>query len=173
MKKVFAKIALMGMASLILSACSSNQVDTSATETQPVVQEPVVTEQLPPQKTAEELAREADIEKRKERVIYFDFDKSEIKSEYRELLQAHGEFLAKHPEINVVLEGHADERGTPEYNIALGERRAKAVADIFRTLGVSDSQMQVVSYGEERPVDPGHNEAAWAKNRRVEIRYND
>ncbi len=173
MKNVLTKLVALGVVTFLVGCGSNQTVESSAETEQQATNTEVVTNELPEQKSAEELAREADIEKRKQRTIYFDFDKSEIKPEFRELLQAHGEFLAKHPEINVVLEGHADERGTPEYNIALGERRAKAVADIFRTLGVSDSQMQIVSYGEERPVDPRHNEEAWAKNRRVEIRYND
>jgi len=104
-------------------------------------------------------------------IFYFDFDKAVIKPRARTLLREHAEYLQEHPDVDVVLEGHADERGTREYNLALGERRAGAVEDYLATLGVARSQMDVVSYGEERPVDPGHNEEAWAKNRRVEIVY--
>ncbi len=106
------------------------------------------------------------------RVIYFDFDSTEIKPEFREIIEAHGRYLAEHPEVSVTLEGHADERGTREYNMALGERRAKAVRRFLAAQGASFSQMKVVSYGEERPVAFGHDEESWRLNRRVEIVYN-
>ncbi len=105
------------------------------------------------------------------RTIHFDFDSSRIRDEYRDNILAHGAYLADHPAAAVTLEGHADERGTRAYNMALGERRANAVRDLLLLNGAASSQIRVVSYGEERPVDPGHNEAAWAKNRRVEIIY--
>lgn len=106
------------------------------------------------------------------RVIYFDFDSTEIKPEFREIIEAHGRYLAEHPEVSVTLEGHADERGTREYNMALGERRAKAVRRFLAAQGASFAQMSVVSYGEERPVAFGHDEESWRLNRRVEIVYN-
>jgi peptidoglycan-associated lipoprotein len=105
------------------------------------------------------------------RVIYFDFDKSDIKSEYRPTLQAHAEYLADHPNVHVRLEGHADERGTREYNIGLGERRANSVRAYLTLQGVSASQIETISYGEERPVAMGHDESSWRLNRRVEIVY--
>ena len=105
------------------------------------------------------------------RVIYFDFDKSEVKSEFQDLITAHAEYIAGHPDITVVLEGHADERGTREYNIALGERRAKAVKQLLVLQGVAEKQLQVISFGEERPVALGHDESAWSLNRRVELLY--
>ncbi len=107
------------------------------------------------------------------RVIYFDFDRSEIKDEYREIIEAHGQYLAENPGVRVVLEGHTDERGTREYNMGLGERRAKSVRRYMSVQGASFSQMDVVSYGEERPVAMGHDEESWALNRRVEIVYPD
>lgn len=105
------------------------------------------------------------------RVIYFDFDKSEIKGQFREILNTHAEHLANNPATNITLEGHADERGTREYNIALGESRANAVKRMMTLQGVSASQIRVISYGEERPVALGHDESAWALNRRVFINY--
>lgn len=105
------------------------------------------------------------------RVIYFDFDKSDIKSEYRPTLQAHAEYLANHPSVHVRLEGHADERGTREYNIGLGERRANSVRAYLTLQGVSAGQIETISYGEERPVAMGHDESSWRLNRRVEIVY--
>lgn len=105
------------------------------------------------------------------RVIYFEFDSSVVKSEYQEILAAHAEYIAGHPDIAVVLEGHADERGSREYNIALGERRAKAVQQLLTLQGVAHKQLQVISFGEERPVALGHDESAWSLNRRVELLY--
>ena len=105
------------------------------------------------------------------RTVYFDFDSSEVKLADREIILAHAQYLAAHPETKVVLEGYTDERGTREYNIALGERRAKAVAQLMLLQGVSQSQIDVISFGEERPIALGHDESAWALNRRVEIVY--
>ena len=105
------------------------------------------------------------------RVVYFDFDKSDIRPEFVSLISAHGELLASDSGRRVVLEGHADERGSREYNVALGERRALAVRRILLSGGARLGQVRVVSYGEERPAVDGHNESAWSKNRRVEIRY--
>lgn len=101
--------------------------------------------------------------------IYFEYDSSALLPEARELLKRKAEFLAANPHISIVIEGHTDERGTPEYNIALGERRAESVRTFLEGLGVTASRMSTVSYGEEKPIDPGHNEAAWAKNRRAHI----
>ena len=105
------------------------------------------------------------------RVVYFDFDRSEIKSEAREIIEAHARYLSEHPSVRIVVEGHCDERGTREYNLGLGERRAKAVQQVMSLLGVSSSQLELVSYGEERPAAMGHDEGAWAMNRRVEFIY--
>lgn len=105
------------------------------------------------------------------RVIYFAYDQSTIEPEYFEILDAHSELLASNPNLTVRLEGHADERGSREYNVALSERRAQAVKQFMDLKGVGSEQSQTVAYGEELPVDPGHNEAAWSKNRRVEIKY--
>ena len=106
-----------------------------------------------------------------QRVLYFELDSSQIKDEDREIITVHAEFLAAHPEITIVLEGHADERGSREYNIALGEKRAKSVKQLMTLQGVADKQIQLISFGEERPVALGHDDAAWNLNRRVEILY--
>lgn len=105
------------------------------------------------------------------KTIYFDFDSSEIKGDGTDIVAAHAKYLAGHPNIHVRLEGNTDERGSREYNIGLGERRAQAVRRALLLQGASDAQISTVSYGAERPVDPGHDEAAWAKNRRVDIVY--
>jgi peptidoglycan-associated lipoprotein len=105
------------------------------------------------------------------RVIYFDFDSSEIRPEFVPVIAAHAHALARNASIRVRLEGHTDERGSPEYNIGLGERRAQAVRRALLLQGVAESQVATVSYGEERPAVTGQTEASWARNRRVEFVY--
>jgi len=105
------------------------------------------------------------------RTIYFDYDSSEIRSDFQESILAHGQYLAEHPDASITLEGHSDERGSREYNIGLGERRAQAVRRLLLFQGAADKQVMVVSYGEEKPVLEGHDEASYSKNRRVEIVY--
>jgi peptidoglycan-associated lipoprotein len=105
------------------------------------------------------------------RVVYFMYDSSEVQPEYVFVVNGHAGYLAANLARTVVLEGHADERGSPEYNIALGEQRAKAVANMMRLQGVADGQIQVVSFGEEKQAVEGHDESAWRQNRRVEISY--
>ena len=105
------------------------------------------------------------------KVVYFDYDSSTIKDSDRAIIQAHANYLAQHPAAKVTLEGHTDERGTREYNIGLGERRANAVKQMMLLSGASAAQVSTVSYGEERPAALGHDESAWQKNRRVEIVY--
>lgn len=105
------------------------------------------------------------------RLVYFDFDSSDIKGQGTDVVAAHAKYLASNSSARVRLEGHTDERGSREYNIGLGERRAQAVRRALLLQGASDGQISTVSYGEERPAVPGHDEAAWAKNRRVEIVY--
>lgn len=104
-------------------------------------------------------------------VFYFDFDRSELKPRARTLLAGHARYLRDNPGARLTIEGHCDERGTREYNLALGERRATAVRSYLQSLGVRSSQLSTVSFGEERPVDPGHTESAWAKNRRAVLDY--
>ncbi len=106
-----------------------------------------------------------------QRVIYFEFDSSDIRSEFVDVIAAHGRFLAGNASIRVRLEGHSDERGTREYNIGLGERRAQAVKRALALQGVQEAQVATVSYGEERPAAAGSEENAYSKNRRVEIVY--
>jgi peptidoglycan-associated lipoprotein len=107
----------------------------------------------------------------KNRTIYFDFDSSDIRSDYSAQISAHAHYLASNASIRVRLEGNTDERGSREYNIGLGERRAQAVRRALMLQGVAESQITTVSYGEERPAVTGHTEDAWSKNRRVEIVY--
>jgi peptidoglycan-associated lipoprotein len=98
--------------------------------------------------------------------IHFDFDKYDIRPEDAEVLKASAAVLMESPRVKIQIEGHCDERGTVEYNLALGERRANSAKNYLSSLGISAVRISTISYGEERPLDPGHNETAWAKNRR-------
>ncbi|HPK52941.1 MAG TPA: peptidoglycan-associated lipoprotein Pal [Smithellaceae bacterium] len=99
--------------------------------------------------------------------IYFDFDKSNIRPDAREILKANADYFLKNSNAKIVVEGHCDERGTAEYNMALGQRRAQEAKKYLVNLGVQEAKMKTISYGKERPVDQGHDEQAWAKNRRA------
>jgi peptidoglycan-associated lipoprotein len=101
--------------------------------------------------------------------IYFNFDSADLSAESRNALSKNAETLAKQPSVKLRIEGNCDERGSDEYNMALGERRAKAARDYLVNLGVQPDRLSIISYGEEKPADPGHDEAAWAKNRRDEF----
>ncbi|MGP9801594.1 peptidoglycan-associated lipoprotein Pal [Rheinheimera sp. NSM] len=165
---------LIALPVLTMAACSStsstgqSDADRSQT-TQPVetVQVETVEQVVSP---AEQMRQKLDA-LRQENTIYFDFDKATVRPEFVETLQAHGAFLTANPSVRVTVEGHSDERGTPEYNIALGERRAQAVVQYLQNLGVSAGQISTVSYGEEKPVDMSRTEAGFAKNRRAVLVY--
>ncbi|AOY59484.1 MULTISPECIES: peptidoglycan-associated lipoprotein Pal [Desulfococcus] len=104
--------------------------------------------------------------------IYFEFDSDILSGEAQSILMKKAEYLQDNPNRSVTIEGHCDERGTTEYNLALGDRRAQSVKRYLETLGVAASRMTPVSYGEESPADPGHDEEAWAKNRRAQFVFN-
>jgi peptidoglycan-associated lipoprotein len=105
------------------------------------------------------------------RPILFDFDQSTIRRDAASILDANAAVMKKYPELKIVVQGHCDERGTIEYNLALGDRRAMAAHTELVSRGIAASRISTVSYGEERPADPGHSEAAWAKNRRAEFKF--
>ena len=117
----------------------------------------------------EAAAREAALKTVKLEPVFFDFDQWSIREDQKELMARNSQWIKNNPSVKVRLEGHCDERGTAEYNLALGQKRAEGVKSFLEGLGISSQRMVTVSYGEERPVDPEHNEAAWAKNRRVDI----
>ncbi len=173
LSKVF-KGLLIAVPVLALAACSSKSstgagdADTSASTTS---SQTVQVERVDPAVTAAEQMRQKMEALRSENTVYFDFDRATIRPEFAEVLQAHGEFLRANPSVRVTVEGHTDERGTPEYNIALGERRAISVVQYLQNLGVSAAQISTVSYGEEKPAVRGTNEAAYAKNRRAVLVY--
>jgi len=105
------------------------------------------------------------------RNVFFDLDSFNVKDEYKPMIEAHAQYLKQHKDAKVFLQGNCDERGSREYNIALGQKRAEAVRKMMSVLGVSESQMETVSFGEEKPKAEGHDEAAWAQNRRTDIVY--
>lgn len=106
-----------------------------------------------------------------DRTIYFEFDSSSVQEKFMDTIRRHAAYLAEYSDVDVRLEGHTDERGSREYNVGLGARRADAVSRLLQAYGASNRQIETISYGEEVPAVEGHNEEAWAKNRRVEIVY--
>ncbi|MDD9856907.1 MAG: peptidoglycan-associated lipoprotein Pal [Gammaproteobacteria bacterium] len=106
-----------------------------------------------------------------QRVVYFAYDSSLLSTEAEAVVEAHARYLQSAPDVQIILEGHADERGTREYNLALAEDRTQSVANLMQALGVGAERIQTISYGEERPVALGHDESAWSLNRRVEFLY--
>lgn len=105
------------------------------------------------------------------KTIYFDYDSDQVRADYQDAVMAHGAYLAANPDVTVTIEGHADERGSREYNIALGERRANGVKRLLLTQGALESQIITISYGEERPAVTGSGESSWELNRRAEFVY--
>jgi peptidoglycan-associated lipoprotein len=164
------RLLVMGLLALILSACGTTtkqpgeeqQAPSGPTEQRGAAEQQPGFQGSPFEDPNNPLSKHT---------VYFDFDKSDVHPEDREIVLAHATYLAQHPDTKVVLEGHTDERGSREYNVALGERRAKSVMQLMLLQGVSKSQIDMVSFGEERPVALGHDEAAWRLNRRVEITY--
>ncbi len=169
------KVLVVLASSTFLFACASGGSDTdqSSSSTDVGNEQVVDTTTVDPVKSAEEIALEENAVLREGRTVYFAFDDDTVTSEGRALLEAHAWFLSRDENAGLVItvEGHADERGTPAYNLALGERRAKAVAQILMLNGVSASQIKTVSHGEEKPAVLGHDESAWSKNRRGELKY--
>jgi peptidoglycan-associated lipoprotein len=161
-----ARVALVALLCIGAAACSKKQ------EVKPQPQpEPQPQTQPAPESnkyTPADLDTDACL---RQRVVYFDFDKTEIKPEFQQIMACHAKYLQDRPESHVRLEGNTDERGTREYNLGLGERRGNAVSDALQANGGSASQLEVISYGKEKPVCREHNEDCWSKNRRVEIVY--
>ena len=184
MKKMMIAVAA---ASLVLAGCASHK-------TKPVAQ-PTVAPAAPAQAQNEPTAPAADTaaadkaaelkaqedaaaaaaakakEELAQRTVHFAFDSADLQQNDLDLLKAHAKYLAAHNDAKVQVEGNCDERGTAEYNLALGERRAKSVSAFLENEGVHANQLKTVSYGKEKPVDPAHSEEAWAKNRRVDLDY--
>ena len=161
------KLALLGIACVGVVACAKKQeVKPEAPVQQETTTAPIETDAGA--FTPEDLETNACL---RQRVVYFDFDRSEIRPEFQEAMACHAKYLRDRPGSRITLDGHADERGSREYNLGLGERRGKAVGSALEAAGGSASQISVVSHGEEQPNCREHNESCWQQNRRVEISY--
>lgn len=168
------KLALLGALTLVMAGCSSVNLDNppvedrssgaNATAGDSVVAKTSVAAPVDDGKASQ--AAIANVS----RLVYFDYDSYVIKPEFQALIEAHAGYIKAERSRKVVIEGHTDERGGREYNLALGQRRAESVAKSLTLLGVSGSQLEAVSFGKERPAVEGHDEAAWSKNRRVELK---
>jgi peptidoglycan-associated lipoprotein len=164
-------LALAGL--MVVAGCASTKLDKPAEVEKKDVTSQTTTTTTPPSGNtvaSTDMSSKPVAPITLDRVIYFDFDSYAVKDEYRPIIEAHAKLLKDNPGAKEVAEGHTDERGGSEYNLALGQKRAEAVVQQMKVLGVGDSQLEAVSYGKERPAVEGHDEAAWAKNRRVELR---
>jgi peptidoglycan-associated lipoprotein len=162
-------VTIIGV-TILMSGCGGPK-ETLQYEPPPIT-EPEPEEEQPQMAVEPEEPVEEDLSKTKPVVlemIHFDFDKSDLTPEARLILAENARKLEENPNLNIRIEGHCDERGTVEYNLALGERRAIAARNYLINYGIAPSRITVISYGKERPLDPRHNEEAWAKNRRAEF----
>jgi len=161
-------VLILALLLLLLPACAK-KTTVPEEEIEPVEKVPPP----PPLEEVEEPAEEEEVIIEEEPIeledVFFDFDKFSIKDEYKKVLSANADILLAHPEVNILVEGHCDERGTIEYNLALGEKRARAVVDFYLAYGIDTGRLSIVSYGEERPFAHGSTEEAWAKNRRAHM----
>lgn len=158
---------------LALSSCAKKQIGTGDTTPAARPAAPAAKPAPAPAAPAQDPAAaklQAEIKAFESEAVYFDYDKADLKPAARATLEKKAGWLRANPQFKLKIEGHCDERGTVEYNLALGERRAKASAKYLNALGISGDRITTISYGEERPAVPGHNEAAWSKNRRDEFR---
>ena len=169
------KLFAVSLLSLAITGCASSGGTTDEAATTDTAIEESQTQAVPESSSVdvvtEEQAGMAANPLLDQTVIYFGFDRSEIRPEFKDILNAHAAYLVANPQASIVLEGHCDERGTVEYNLALGERRANTVKRYLVVQGVNPSQLESVSFGEERPAMVGSDDSAWSKNRRTEINY--
>ncbi len=174
------KSFFVAAASLILAACSSqppapeqagagvesrtpSAVKVETPQVKPVAQEPIDLTSMAALRDPRSILSK--------RSVFFDYDQFSIKDEFKPLLDAHARFLVANPKMKMLIQGNADERGSREYNLALGQKRADAVKKMLLLLGAREEQLEAVSLGEEKPRNPGHDEAAWAENRRDDMLY--
>jgi peptidoglycan-associated lipoprotein len=175
-KNALVKVLGLTFGAVLMTACASNSDLSEGDASQPLeaaagVETTGVDTQAVTGEQMETAANEAQAALMEMTVFYFDFDQTTIKADSKNSLIAHSQYLAANSSASVVLEGHADERGTVEYNLALAERRAMSVSRFLQANGAASSQIEAVSFGEERPAMMGHNDDSWSQNRRVEIKY--
>ncbi len=175
-KPPFSYLISLLLAAFVLAGCSSTsnepvpEPEPAPVEQPQPVEAPVEPEPIPSDFDSAGNAIDAS-GRPVSRTFYFDYDKSVLRPADLAALEMHAQILRRNADRTIVLEGHCDERGTREYNLALGERRADAVRSFLLSAGVSAGQVETVSYGEEQPADPGHDEAAWQRNRRAVLVY--
>jgi peptidoglycan-associated lipoprotein len=172
---MFKTLSLTLIAATALAACSSTPLDTPKA---PVATAAPVTPDAPPSRTAESTVATVTLDPLDDpksglaaRSVFFDYDSYVVDPKYQPVVQAHGQFLSSHARTKIRVEGNTDERGSSEYNLALGDKRARVVAKQLEVMGAKSDQIEAVSYGAERPKATGHDESAWAENRRADIRY--
>lgn len=167
--------AFIATAAALLSACSSPKLNDT-----PVVEKAPVAEAAPPADTSRDIrpVETGNVDPLNDpkgvlanRSVYFDFDSYAVRADGKPVVENHSAYLTKNTGRKVLIQGNTDERGGTEYNLALGQKRAEAVRKAMNTLGVSDSQLEAVSLGKEKPKATGHDESAWAENRRADIVY--
>jgi len=161
-------LVLLLVVAVLFSACAKKQTTPMKGEA-PAQGVSPPSEQAPPSEKApviEEKPGQAAITLQD---VFFDFDRYNVKPESKDVLTRNAELLMANPDVKLLIEGHCDERGTTEYNIALGERRARAALEFYTAYGIKPDRLNWISYGKERPFDPAHNEEAWAKNRRAHM----
>ena len=164
---------------LLAAACASKDTKTEAQVDDKSRGADVARTTPPPRPDTSPIGRQQPIDPLKDpasplakRSVYFDFDSNSVKDEYRNTITAHSRYMtADRKDARIRIEGNCDERGSREYNLALGQRRAEAVKKVMTVLGVQDGRIETTSYGEEKPVASGHDESAWAQNRRADIKY--
>lgn len=166
MKRLFFFVTLAAMLALVIAGCPKKQVPVEEPPTKPVAQD---TTQKPPEKPAEPPAKPT-LREDQFQTVYFDFDKYNLRPDAKAALDANYQLLTEYGDAIVKIEGHCDERGTVEYNLSLGEKRARAAMEYLVGLGISANRISIISYGKERPAVMGSDEAAWSKNRRCEFR---
>jgi peptidoglycan-associated lipoprotein len=159
------------IALLALGGCATQEEKTQGVETTTARQAPSTAVGAPQPSAYTDRPWEDPSSPLYRRVIYFDYDSTEIRPEFVPVLQGHAGYLAKHPAARVTLEGHTDERGTREYNLALGDQRAQTVQRYMLAEGVRADQLATLSFGEEKAASLGHGESSWSQNRRVEVAY--
>ena len=162
---------LIALPVLALTACSSSDDAANASGSETNNGSSTTTVATPIDQNGQLSEQELKDQVMQASTIYFAFDNATIAGDYEKVLALHAAYLSSNPALNVTVEGHADERGTPEYNIALGERRAQAVSMYLQALGVNADQIAIVSYGEEKPLVLGQSDEAYAKNRRAVLVY--
>lgn len=166
--KNITRIVFAAMLVASVAACAKKKVKTEAPPVETTTDTQTISTDTTGKYTRDSLDSDSCL---RQRVVYFDLDQTEIKPEFQAQIACHAAYLRQFPEARVRLEGNADERGSREYNLGLGERRGNAVQSAVSAAGASSAQLNVVSYGEERPVCRQHDESCWSKNRRVEIIY--